>query len=233
LKKFAGFPFGRTHLTPIPAAFFSELLPAIDHLGELKVTLFALWFLDQQEGSARFVAYKDFAGDKQLIEGLGTDEEKPDLPLQDALDRTVQRGILLLGLRAGSPSEDAIFFLNSPRGRAALKAFNQGDWDPTHQGKVPAQLETERPNIFKLYEENIGPLTPLIAETLRDAEKEYPVEWVEEAVRAAVENNARSWRYVDAILRSRKEKPRDGTDRKDYKASLRRYLEGEPGGRED
>jgi len=36
----------------------------------------------------------------------------------------------------------------------------------------------ERPNIFKLYEENIGPLTPLIADALKDAEKTYPPEWV-------------------------------------------------------
>ena len=80
-------------------------------------------------------------------------------------------------------------------------------------------LDVERPNIFRLYEENIGPLTPLIAEMLRDAEKTYPADWIEEAFKIAVENNVRRWRYIEAILRPgrRKDamtKPIDETLRK-------------------
>ena len=54
MPRFAGFPSGKVRTTPIPAPFFTELLPQIDHLGELKVTLYALWFLDRQEGQIRF-----------------------------------------------------------------------------------------------------------------------------------------------------------------------------------
>ena len=45
----------------------------------------------------------------------------------------------------------------------------------------------------------------MIADTLREAEKIYPPEWVEEAMKIAVQNNIRRWRYVEAILKSWKE----------------------------
>lgn len=62
--------------------------------------------------------------------------------------------------------------------------------------------EEEKPaqNIFALYEQNIGPLTPMLAEKLKDAEEDYPPEWVPEAFKIAIENNARNWAYVKAIL---------------------------------
>ncbi len=94
-------------------------------------------------------------------------------------------------------------------------------------GRMPVALDLERPNIFRLYEENIGPLTPLIADTLREAEQTYPTDWIEEAIRKAVLNNARHWRYVEAILRNWKEKGRDDTDRRDSEKDRRRYIEGE------
>jgi DNA replication protein len=63
------------------------------------------------------------------------------------------------------------------------------------------QIEVERPNIFVLYEQNIGLLSPLIAEELRDAAEQYPTEWIEAAFREAVQQNKRKWSYIRAILR--------------------------------
>ncbi|QLQ07827.1 MAG: DnaD domain protein [Anaerolineae bacterium] len=57
-----------------------------------------------------------------------------------------------------------------------------------------------RPNIFVLYEQNIGLLQPIIADELRDAELRYPADWIEDAFRIAVEQNKRAWRYIRAIL---------------------------------
>src|SRR5574337_591653 len=62
-------------------------------------------------------------------------------------------------------------------------------------------LETERPNIFALYEQNIGMLPPLLAEELREAAETYPPEWIEEAFRLAVQQNKRRWSYIRAILK--------------------------------
>jgi DNA replication protein len=149
------------------------------------------------------------------------------LALNDALERAVRRGTLLRALIEENDNESAIYFLNSPRGRAALKALQQKAWTPGEGGHVDITLDVERPNIFRLYEENIGPLTPLIAEALQEAEGDFPVEWIEEAFQIAVENNVRRWRYIDKILRSWKEEGRHGSDRRDSKEDRRRYYEGE------
>ena len=58
----------------------------------------------------------------------------------------------------------------------------------------------ERTSVFRLYEENVGLVTPLIAEQLAEAERQYPGEWIEDAFRLAVAYNRRSWRYVERIL---------------------------------
>ena len=67
----------------------------------------------------------------------------------------------------------------------------------------------ERPNVFRLYEENIGMLTPMVADELRAAEEEYPSGWVEAAIREAAAGNVRSWRYIEAsagTLETRRER---------------------------
>ncbi len=65
---------------------------------------------------------------------------------------------------------------------------------------LPPAAPAEDPNIFALYEENIGAITPLIADDLKDAEERYPPQWIEPAFREAVVQNKRSWRYIEAIL---------------------------------
>lgn len=56
--------------------------------------------------------------------------------------------------------------------------------------------------VAKLYESEIGAITPLAADSIRDACKEYPVDWIPEAISIAVDSNARRWNYVLAILKN-------------------------------
>jgi DNA replication protein len=72
-----------------------------------------------------------------------------------------------------------------------------------YQQRNTVEVQLERPNIFVLYEQNIGLLSPLIAEELRDAADHYPPEWIEAAFREAVMQNKRSWKYISAILRNK------------------------------
>jgi DnaD/phage-associated family protein len=55
-------------------------------------------------------------------------------------------------------------------------------------------------SIYALYEENIGQLTPLVADELKEAEELYPQEWLRPAFETAAALNKRSWRYVARIL---------------------------------
>jgi DnaD/phage-associated family protein len=71
----------------------------------------------------------------------------------------------------------------------------------TGYSKTSHEESSSTPNIFKAYEENIGPLTTMIADSLQDAEKTYPAKWILDTFKLAVENNKRSWRYCEAILK--------------------------------
>jgi DnaD/phage-associated family protein len=213
-------------MTPIPVPFFVDLLPGIDHLGEMKVTLYALWFLDQLEGNFRFIQRVDFYADKRFMDGLSQIEAKAETLLDESLEKAVQRGTLIRVTLTYTDHEETYYFLNSPRGRASAQALSKGEWQPPSITRQPVSLSLERPNIFRLYEEHIGPLTPMIADALREADKSYPAEWIEDAIRIAVENNVRRWRYVEAILRSWQEEGRDDQNRGDSQKDRRRYIEG-------
>jgi DnaD/phage-associated family protein len=146
--------------------------------------------------------------------------------LEDALQRAVARGSLLKAELPGENGSQAYYFLNSPRGRTAVDAIARGAWQPSGDPQQPIALDLERPNIYRLYEENIGPLTAMIAENLKDAEKTYPNDWIEEAVRIAVENNVRRWSYIQAILRSWQEEGRDEQNRGNTQEDRQRYIKG-------
>lgn len=190
---FKGFPNGPNGRILLPERFFSDLLPAIDDLGELKLTLYCFWALQQREGDYRYLRLRDVLADQVFMAGMGAD---PEAAARAALDRAVQRGTLL----EVSLDNGAVYFMNTERGRAAIAALERGDWLPGDAERPIAGI-IERPNIFALYEQNIGPLTPMLAEMLADAERTYPPEWITDAVKAAVEGNKRSWRYIEAILR--------------------------------
>ena len=225
MKTFSGFPSGKVPIVGMPRSVFVELVPLIDDLAELKLTLHVLWRLRQQRGSMRYLHFDDLASDEVLLASLEeTPGERGPVPaLRSALDRAVQRGTLL---RIKSPSEasgEELYFANSPKGRAAVEAISRG--------ALPEEAETGgRPNIFTLYEQNIGILTPLIAEELREAEETYPAGWIEEAFREAVSLNKRSWRYIQAIL---ERWSTEGKDEEKGKRSReddrRRYLEWKHG----
>ena len=65
MKGFPGFPDGKLRLTQVPNLFFSDLLPIIDNVSELKVTLYAFWALAHKEGQVRFLRLVDFLSDEQ------------------------------------------------------------------------------------------------------------------------------------------------------------------------
>jgi DNA replication protein len=230
MKGFSGFPPGRLKAVSIPALFFSDLLPIIDDLAELRVTLYAFWALHQKEGEIRYLLYRDFLADGIFMESLGRPQRTAEAVLDDALERAVARGTLLhISVESAAGTED-LFFVNTERGRAAVEGITRGEWRPTGDPSQPISLMIERPNIFVLYEQNIGPLTPMIADQLRDAEESYPAAWIEEAIEIAVNNNARKWAYVSSVLeRWKTEGKDDATSRGDSARDRRRYIEGKYG----
>jgi DnaD/phage-associated family protein len=226
--KFKGFPAHQVPLTPIPEPFFSELLGIIDDLSELKLVLYAFWRLEHKTGDFRYLRRSEFLQDQMFMNSLSTDPEQSTPALDQAVERAVSHQVLLAAQNPQDADGETWYFLNSARGRAAVKAIQNGQWRPQYDEAPPATLIPERPNIFRLYEENIGPLTPMIAEALGEAEDEYPASWIEEAFRIAIQRNARNWRYIEAILKRWQEEGRDAReDRRDAEETGKKYIEGE------
>jgi DnaD/phage-associated family protein len=208
MTDFKGFTDSET-FTQVPDSFFRELLAGIDDLAELKVTLYVLWRITHMESSFRNLCRSEIAEDEAFMRGISAAE------LDLGLKKAVQRGSLL----RVENSEGGFYFLNSPRGRANAEAMRKGDWRTSARSSSAPPVE--RPNIYKLYEQNIGPLTPLIADALNEAEAEYPPEWIEEALGEAVKRNKRNWKYVEAILHGWKEEGRGKEQNRQNSEELR------------
>jgi DnaD/phage-associated family protein len=119
-----------------------------------------------------------------------------------ALDRAVANGFLLRVVASRDVQRMAFFALATAANRDLVERLRGNDPTAVDSLALPphADLSIFRPTIFSLYEEHIGPLTPLVAERVRDAERLYPRSWIEEAIETAVHYNKRNWRYLEAIL---------------------------------
>ena len=221
---FSGFQENKKHFTGIPDQFFGELLPVIKDINELKLVFYLLWSAYTQGDYGVPFNVQDIVLDENFVKGLEISNDGTEPLLTKLLEKLVQDKILVKVITA----DDSSYFINSPRGRAAAELALSGSLFMA-ENQPRATLDIIKPNIFRLYEENIGPLTPLIADSLRDAEDTYPEEWIEEAIQIAVANNVRRWNYIDRILSRWQEEGRDGTDRRNTQEDYRRYLKGEYG----
>lgn len=234
MRRFDGFP-AKMEFTAIPKVFFSNLLPQINDIAELKITLHIFRLLCGKQGYPRFVTYRELLSDISLMSSLREGEKPPDDVLHDALEMAVKRGTILHIVldRDGAPED--VYFLNTESERRVVAKIRNGELALSGvkaAGQAYPDVETEQqPNIFTLYEENIGMLTPKIADELREAEKLYPEDWVKDAIKEATIQNVRKWSYIAAILERWSTQGRgDGTSKRDSKkADPDKYIKGKYG----
>jgi DNA replication protein len=218
MNEFSGFP-GGAKSTPIPNVFFTTVLPDIDDLDELKVTLHAFRIIHGKRGYTRFVTYDELHGDPALVRGLGRGSPASE-SLSRGLNRAVSRGTLLHLTSEREDRVEDLYFLNTEADRRAVSQIESGELElGAAVGSEPAPAVLEQANIFALYEQNIGMLSPIIVEELKEAEQLYPASWVRDAFKEAVDLNKRSWRYIQRILeRWAAEGKDDGESRRHTKA---------------
>ena len=196
--KFAGFP-GIGKATAIPNAFFAAVLPELDSAEALLAFLFVSQVTQDQRGEARFATANQVwgaVGARRAFERMGGGRAG----LERGLESCREAGALL-GVRLnGSTGVEWLYFVNNPAARKAIARARAGDLKLRPETVVaPIELD-ERPGIFRVYEEQIGTITPLVGDRLIDAEETYPPEWIAEAFREAAELNIRNWRYIERIL---------------------------------
>src|SRR5512135_1929300 len=95
MKLFSGFPDGKVQVTPLPNLFFSELLPSIDDLAELKITLHLFWLLANRKNRVLYVRAGELAADRTLVQSLAGIDAKPEDALKRGLALATERGTLL------------------------------------------------------------------------------------------------------------------------------------------
>jgi DNA replication protein len=195
-----------TGFTSLPESFFTQTLPEIQDLSELKVVLYVAYLITRKpvhpHPDTIGVSYKELkAESRRLSAELGEDT------LRRALDSAVEHGAL-------------------SRSTSNMNEVLEDVYSLTADSRQPPTI-----NIFTLYEQNIGIITPMIAEELKEAEKLYPTQWIEDAFKEAVALNKRSWRYIARILERWASEGKDsGEHKRDIeKGGPDKYVKGKYG----
>jgi len=193
---FAG--FSTDTLVGLPPELFSEVIPAITMPSELKVTLQVFYRLSRQRLTPRRLSWDDLASDRTLRRSLRAVSKLRPLEdlLAEGVDAAVRRSTLLHLALPGDGRVVNWYLVNTAANRVWAEQVAAADAVLTPAGEAPA----ERPSLIGLYEQNIGLVTPMLVDELREAEERYPRDWIEEAMREAVRANARSWRYIRKVL---------------------------------
>ena len=144
------------------------------------------------------------------------------------LSLSVNRGTLAKATVKQNGHEEELYVINIESQRKALAALKIKELE-CQSSPYSDRLEKtfKKPNIFNLYENNIGMLNPFIAEELKEAEETYPQKWIEEAFTEAVSKNVSNWRYIARILdRWKREGKNNGRPRKyPKKAGYKAYFQ--------
>jgi DNA replication protein DnaD len=82
-----------------------------------------------------------------------------------------------------------------------------------------------RPNIFQIYEQEIGALTPTISELLMDIQSDYPDGWFQKAIKEARKSATRgiSINYVESIMKRWMSEglPQDHEEQQEHKKQVK------------
>jgi len=190
----------KTDFISLPDSFFTQAVPKIQDLAELKIVLYVSYLILRKQERPYFVTYKELLS-HELMATMGEET------LRKALNSAVEHGTLL---------HSALNINGVPEDVYSLTA---------------ASRQQPTVNIFALYEQNIGIITPMIAEELKEADKLYPPQWIEEAFKEAVTLNKRSWKYIARILERWASEGKDsGEYRRDIKKDgPNKYIKGRYG----
>ena len=208
--RFAGFPARGLAFTPVPDLFFTRLLPLVDDLPELKVTLHLFWLVHQKKGPARLVRWEELLADRTLLGGLGSADGAAEA-LAAALERAVARGTVLhVQLEVPSGLEN-LYAPNTGEGRVAVERLKAGKLNLPPPPRVLAPVRAAPLSALEaFYEQHIGLLSPLVAAELAESEREYGAAAVEAAIREAERLGKPRWAYIKRVLENQQQRRAGG-----------------------
>lgn len=189
----------------IPLRFLREVMPILTNQDELHVSLAFFRLLAESGNEESPIAERSILDDAPLRATLKLSGSAAEIDqrITHGLELAVGRSTLLRFVTVNADTERAWYYANTAVTRALLDAMLREAIAPPRivwDGDRAPQIAADPPNAFRAYEQNIGPLTPIIADHISRAAVEYPAGWIEDAIAEAVFYNKRNWRYISRIL---------------------------------
>jgi len=185
----------------------------MENPAEIKVVMQLFFLLSRRRGYPKFVTFNELSNDPVLVKGLQSQSAPLDELLKQSLDSAVQHGILVHVPISTNNVPDEAYFINNQNDKETMSKILNGTLKiPEVKIREMEALASMEPlDIYNLYEQNIGMLTPILAEELQEAEQRYPPDWIQDAFKEAIRANVRNWRYINGILkRWEREGKKDG-----------------------
>ncbi len=200
-------------MIPVPVQLFTEILPKLHNETQLRATLYAWYAIASRGGGQRYVYLSQLLNDPVLLNWFTHLGGKNGIRLgleQSCRDR------IFLELRIDEHNK-----ILAPNDESGIRLIADLKSDTTTRSNREDNLNTEAgyeksviSDVIKKYEDEIGLLTPVIAEMIAIAEQTYPTAWILEALDIAAQANARSWKYVSAILSRWKDEGKNNDNQK-------------------
>ncbi|ADJ25942.1 primosome, DnaD subunit [Dehalogenimonas lykanthroporepellens BL-DC-9] len=205
----------------IPKYFLSVVMPEIDDINELKATILFFQLYYSKKTARRYVTDYELTSFKEL--GLTLEQVRTVMGRSSTSKHII---------KIHRPNNAEIYILNDKEGQTTAQYILQHKIlipnveESQALGGSPIEDDFEIASVFHLYEENIGLLTPIIADEIKTALTLYPVSWIKEAISESAKMNKRNWRYISKILDNwLSQGKNDGTYREDNKEQSK-YLKG-------
>ncbi len=186
----------KTKYLGLPVTIFSEIIEKIENITDFKILLRLIYLTQTKKGKFQFCTIDELLADRILMRTL--QKTYPQSDKKEIIEKSFNQLIKLeLIIKISQKSDDEkAYFLNTKFNRSVVNKFSNHSMEKLD----PWEGDEFVSNIFALYEQNISTLTPIIAEKLREAEENYPPDWIHEAFTEAVKNNKRNWAYISSIL---------------------------------
>lgn len=202
---FGGIVTGEDSAIPVPVEIMTGVIPKIHDIAELQVLLAVVRMSSPSPGWERPVRLDDLRSDTALRTALKLDGSArgADAAISRGIELSLVRGSILELQATSGRRRTSWYYLHTTANRARIEAMQQGFVEPPEElwsGDAAPRITVERPSPLRLYEQNIGPLTPLVADQILRALEVYPRGWIEDAIQESVAYNRRSWRYIQRIL---------------------------------
>tara|TARA_B100002052_G_C15862931_1_gene590985 strand:+ start:7 stop:741 length:735 start_codon:yes stop_codon:yes gene_type:complete len=203
MKTDNGFKFNNRNYIPIPIELTSSLLKDIDSYEEFKCTLRIFSLIFSLRPKRLWISFEELIADPVLLESIhpGNSQNKTEIIIK-SIYAAKKRKTIVIREKVKDQIQNSIILINDKISNELLKRKDIGNLDNGLDLEQTDFQSSQKPqsNIYGLYEDNIGQMTPLLAEELKLAEKKYPNSWIQEAITEAVKNNIRNWKYISSIL---------------------------------